>query len=133
MTVMVERPERHRSGRFSSFARQGRVALAAGLCVMLSGCFGGLPRVENRPIPFQNLGHDWHRHFAYGLQLLEDDSLAVNKNVFARAAFSSAARFSQDYAPAYVGLGVSEMSLGNFASAQIAFLNAALIDDRSTY
>ena len=133
MTAMDERPEQYCSGRFSAFVKPGRALLTVGMYVMLSGCFGGLPRVENRPIPFQNLGHDWHRHFEYGLQLLEENSLAVNKNVFARAAFSSAARFSQDYAPAYVGLGVSEMSLGNFAAAQIAFLNAGLIDDRSTY
>ncbi|MGB5948719.1 MAG: hypothetical protein WBG82_05315 [Parvibaculum sp.] len=119
--------------RSSVFAGAGRVLLSAGLCLMLSGCFGGVPRIADRPVPFQNLGHDWRRHFEYGLQLLEEDSLAANKNVLARAAFSSAARFSRDYAPAYVGLGIAEMALGNFAEAQIAFLNAALIDDRSMY
>lgn len=133
MTQAGERTERSVSVRSSVFVRAGRALLPAVLCLMLSGCFGGTPRIVDRPAPFQTLGHDWRRHFEYGLQLLEEDSLATNKNVLARAAFSSAARFSRDYAPAYVGLGISEMVLGNFAEAQIAFLNAALISDRSMY
>src|SRR5690606_310326 len=55
------------------------------------------------------------------------------KTVFARAAFSSAARFSLDHAPSYAGLGLSELNLGNFSEAQIAFMNAALIENRSMY
>lgn len=49
------------------------------------------------------------------------------------AALASAARFSQDHAPSYAGLGLAELRLGNFSEAQIAFMNAALIEDRNLY
>lgn len=105
---------------------------------LLPGCsgglpFGGVPRIETRLEPFQNLGNDWKGHFQYGLEMLEGEFLDTHKTVFARAAFSSAARFARDHAPSYVGLGLAELNLGNFSEAQVAFLNAALIDDRSMY
>lgn len=98
----------------------------------LSGC-GGMPRYEKPAEPMQNLGYDWRGHFRYGLELLEGKRLDQHRTVFARAAFSSAARFSIDHAPSYAGLGLAEMELGNFFEAQVAFMNAALIEDRSMY
>jgi hypothetical protein len=92
-----------------------------------------MPRIEKGLEPIHTLGHDWQKHFDYALQLMEQDRPFTNKNVFVRSAFSSAARFSRDHAPSHVGLGFSEMTLGNFAEAQTAFLNAALIEDRSMY
>ena len=109
-----------------------RPALALALAAMLSGC-GGMPEINPALAPAQDLGHDWRKHYAYGLRLLDEQTVAKNSHVFARAAFSSAARFSRDYSPAFVGLGIAEMRLGNFANAEIAFLNAALIDNRSRY
>jgi tetratricopeptide (TPR) repeat protein len=106
---------------------------ALGLCLALSAC-GGLPHYDKPPQALQNLGaYDWRRHFDNGLALLESDRLEQHKLVFARAAFSNAARFGRDHAPSYAGLGLSEMELGDFAGAQIAFMDAALIDNRSMY
>lgn len=102
------------------------------ICLSLSGC-GGVPRFEERLEPIHELGHDWQKHFDYALKLMAQDRPLTNKNVFMRSAFSSAARFSRDHAPSYVGMGFSEMVLGNFAEAQTAFLNAALIEDRSMF
>lgn len=110
-----------------------RILLSAGICTLASGCLGGLPGPPPPIVAPQNLGHDWREHFQYGLQLIEEDGLFNNRSVFARAAFMSAARFSHDHPPSYIGLGLTEMDLGNFAAAQIAFLNAALIEDRSMY
>lgn len=81
----------------------------------------------------QNLGYDWRDHFQYGIEMLQSDRLEHHKTVFARAAFANAARFSQDHAPSFAGLGLAELNLGNFSEAQVAFMNAALIEDRSTY
>jgi len=104
-----------------------------GLCLTaLAGC-GGIPKYETPLEPTQNLGYDWRKHFDYGIQMLKADRLEQHKTVFARAAFSSAARFSLDHAPSYAGLGLSELNLGNFSEAQIAFMHAALIEDRSMY
>ncbi len=80
-----------------------------------------------------NLGHDWRKHYAYGMRLLQEPAQSKNGDVFARAAFASASRFSRDYAPAFVGLGIAEMRLGNFANAEVAFLNAALTESRSRF
>lgn len=100
--------------------------------VLLAGC-GGMP-AHDRTVPLeQNLGHDWRKHYYYGMQFLQETSVAGNSDTFARAAFSSASRFSRDFAPAFVGLGLASMRLGNFPDAQVAFLNAALIDNRSRY
>jgi hypothetical protein len=99
----------------------------------LSGCIGVAPRVFPSPEPVQNLGHDWRKHFNYGVALLEKDHLVMHKTVFTRAAFSTAARFARDHAPSYAGLGLANLELGYYAEAQTAFLNAALIDDRSLY
>lgn len=112
--------------------RLGWIVSVLCICLSLSAC-GGMPRIEVGLEPIHTLGHDWQKHFNYALQLMEQDRPFTNKNVFIRAAFSSAARFSRDHAPSYAGLGLSEMALGNFAEAQTAFLNAALIDDRSMY
>lgn len=103
------------------------------LAVLLNGCMGTVPHVASPLDPVQNLGHDWRKHYLFGLELMEKDHLAHHKTVFSRAAFASAARFSRDYAPAYVGLGLAEMNFGNFSEAQVAFLNAALIENRSLY
>lgn len=111
-------------------SRRGPLQLA--LCLALAGC-GGIPRYESATEPAQNLGYDWRRHFTHAIDLLEGERLPQHKAVFARAAFASAARFSMDHAPSHAGLGLAEMNLGNFAEAQIAFLNAALVDDRSMY
>lgn len=121
-------PVRFAHGLFACF----RPALGLVLAAALAGC-GGLPGSDPAARPKQDLGHDWRKHFAYGMELLGEDTVSRNSDVFARAAFSSAARFSRDYSPAFVGLGVAEMRLGNFANAEIAFLNAALIDNRSRY
>ncbi|HEX7115847.1 MAG TPA: hypothetical protein VF193_12010 [Steroidobacter sp.] len=99
---------------------------------VLTAC-GGLPKYEKPMKPSQSLGYDWRNHFDYGLEMLRSNRLEQHKAVFARAAFSSAARFSQDHAPSYAGLGLAELNLGNFSEAQIAFMNAALIEDRSMY
>jgi len=108
-------------------------AAALGFCLALSGC-GGLPHYDRPPPAMQGLGaYDWRRHFDNGLSLLESDQLMQHKLVFARAAFSNAARFGRDHAPSYAGLGLAEMELGNFAAAQVTFMDAALIDDRSMY
>ncbi len=98
----------------------------------LAGC-SGTPRYEKPLEATQNLGYDWRSHFRYGLEMLQSGRLDQHKTVFARAAFSSAARFAQDHAPSYAGLGLAELNLGNFSEAQIAFMNAALIEDRSMY
>lgn len=85
----------------------------------------------------QTLGRDWHKHFDYGVTLLEqeipDGKHRDNGMVFARAAFASAARFSRDYAPAYAGLGLTNLQLGYLTDAEEAFLNAGLMEDRSLY
>lgn len=107
-------------------------ALALACMTALTGC-GGLPRYEQPMQARQNLGYDWRSHFRYGIEMLEANRLEQHKTVFARAAFSSAARFSLDHAPSYAGLGLSELNLGNFSEAQIAFMNAALIENRSMY
>lgn len=98
----------------------------------LTGC-GGLPRYAQPMQPVQNLGYEWRNHFQYGIEMLQSDRLEHHKAVFARAAFASAARFSQDHAPSHAGLGLAELNLGNFSEAQIAFMNAALIENRSMY
>jgi len=103
------------------------------LCLTALGGCGGVPRYEDPVQPAQSLGHDWREHFRYGLEMLQSKRLEQHKSVFTRAAFASAARFSVDHAPSYAGLGLSELHLGNFSEAQIAFMNAALIEDRSMY
>ncbi|HYD76491.1 hypothetical protein [Ramlibacter sp.] len=110
--------------------RRGPLQLA--LCLALAGC-GGLPLYETPAEPVQNLGQDWRRHFTYAVDMLESDRLAQHRTVFARSAFASAARFAQDHAPSYAGLGLAELEMGNASEAQVAFLNAALIEDRSMY
>lgn len=112
--------------------RLSRRAPLLALCLTLAGC-GGIPRFEPQREPVQSLGPQWQRHFRHGLDLLESERLAHHKVVFARAAFASAARFAQDHAPSYAGLGLAEANLGNHGEAQVAYLNAALIDDRSMY
>ncbi|GHG67015.1 hypothetical protein GCM10010919_15390 [Alishewanella longhuensis] len=113
-------------------ASSSRLFLALCTSFILAGC-GGTPARDQAVSLQQNLGHDWRKHYYYGMQFLQESTLAANSDTFARAAFSSAARFSRDYAPAFIGLGVASMRLGNFPDAQVAFLNAALIDDRSRY
>jgi len=113
--------------------RRGWRATALGVGLALSGC-GGLPHYDKPPPALQTLGaYDWRRHFDNALDMLDSDQMAQHKLVFARAAFSNAARFGRDHAPSYAGLGLAEMELGNFAAAQVAFMDAALIDDRSMY
>lgn len=109
-----------------------RVPALLGLGLALSAC-GGMPRVEAPTEAFSSLGYDWRRHFEYGIEMLEGPRLQHHKTVFMRAAFASAARFSRDHAPSYAGLGFAELNLGNFSAAQLAFMNAALIEDRSLY
>lgn len=106
------------------------------LCVAvfaLSGCIGVAPRHFAAPELLQNLGQDWRKHYVFGVELLEQTDTANQQSVFARAAFSSAARFARDHAPSYAGLGLVNMELGYYAEAQGAFLNAALLDDQSLY
>jgi hypothetical protein len=109
-----------------------RTPLPLALCLALAGC-GGIPRFEAPTEPAQNLGPQWQRHYSHAVDLLASERLPQHKGVFARAAFASAARFAQDHAPSYAGLGLTELNLGNLSEAQVAFLNAALIDDRSMY
>ncbi len=114
---------------------RGRPALflVLGASLALTGC-GGLPRQPVQMEAPQNLGsYDWRRHFEYGIALLQSDRLEQNRVVFARAAFASAARLARDHAPSHAGLGLTEMGLGNFSEAQIAFMNAALAENRSQY
>lgn len=116
--------------------RPGRAIRATAslcLCGLLSACFGGPPRIAEPMTPIHELGHDWRKHFRYGLDLLDQDAPLNNRMVFARAAFAAAARFARDHAPSYAGLGLAESVLGNPGEAQVAFLNAALIEDRSLY
>lgn len=108
-------------------------ALALALCLAVLGGCGGTPKYEIPMQPSQNLGYDWREHFIHGIDMLQSKRLEQHKLVFTRAAFASAARFSLDHAPSYAGLGLAELNLGNFSEAQIAFLNAALIEDRSMY
>lgn len=114
-------------------ARLARSFFVSGAVLCLAACVGVAPRVFPVPEPIQNLGHDWRRHFDYGVTLLQRDHLATHRTVFARAAFSSAARFGRDHAPSWAGLGLSNLELGHYNEAQSAFLNAALIEDRSLY
>jgi hypothetical protein len=113
--------------------RQLRHLALASLCLALLGGCGGHPRYEEPMRPTQSLGYDWREHFHYGIEMLESRRLDHHKSVFTRAAFASAARFSLDHGPSYAGLGLAELNLGNFSEAQIAFMNAALIEDRSMY
>ncbi len=110
----------------------GRAPLPLVLALALAGC-GGIPRYETPQPPRQQLGADWQEHFRHGLALLHGERLEQHKGVFARAAFASAARLAGDHAPSFAGVGLVELQLGNLSEAQIAFLNAALIDDRSMY
>jgi hypothetical protein len=109
-----------------------RLSVTFFTALLLAGC-GGTPAYDPAVKIEHNLGHDWRKHYAYGMQFLQEKTLSGNSDMFARAAFSNAARFSRDFAPAFVGLGLASMKLGNFADAQLAFLNAALIEDRSRY
>ncbi|WP_372024951.1 hypothetical protein P7L70_26105 [Tistrella mobilis] len=113
--------------------RRIRAAAAASACIILSACFGGTPHFAEPMAPIHELGHDWRKHFSYGLDLLDQDTPLNNRAVFTRAAFASAARFARDHAPSYAGLGLAESMLGNQGEAEVAFLNAALIEDRSLY
>lgn len=119
-----------------------RAVLAArfflvGVCTLASGCVGMSPSVYGPLTSPQTLGRDWHKHFDYGVTLLEQEmpngEHKDNGMVFARAAFASAARFSRDYAPAYAGLGLTNLQLGYLTDAEEAFLNAGLMEDRSLY
>lgn len=106
------------------------------MCVLLflSGCGGIGPRIAPELETLEALGHDWQRHYDFAVQQLGNEDPYVRRNsVFTRAAFSSAARLSRDFAPAYAGLGLAEINLGNLSEAEVAFLNAALIEDRSLY
>lgn len=98
-----------------------------------AGCVGVPPRAYTPADSIQELGQDWRRHYHYGLELLESGRQRTQDTLFARAAFSSAARFSRDHAPSFAGLALANLQLGQYAEAQAAFLNAALIDDRSMY
>lgn len=131
---MIRMPSpRTASARMNRPCRAFRATASLCLCVLLSACFGGTPRIVEPMTPIHELGHDWRQHFRYGLDLLDQDAPLNNRMVFARAAFASAARFARDHAPSYAGLGLSESLLGNQGEAQVAFLNAALIEDRSLY
>lgn len=109
-----------------------RAPLPLALCLALAGC-GGIPRFETPMVPAQSLGQEWRPHFRHAVDMLASERLEHHKGVFARSAFASAARFAQDHAPSYVGLGLVELNLGNASEAQVAFLRAALVEDRSMH
>lgn len=122
---------KHSANRAALWSARPFFALVSVL--WLTACVGVAPQVFPMPEPIQNLGHDWRKHYNYGVQLLTEDRLVEHRVVFARAAFSSAARFARDHAPSWAGLGLANLELGYYNEAQTAFLNAALIDDRSLY
>ena len=54
--------------------RPGRAIRATAslcLCGLLSACFGGPPHIAEPMTPIHELGHDWRKHFRYGLDLLD--------------------------------------------------------------
>lgn len=98
----------------------------------LAGC-ATVPVKEKTSLIPETGFYGWQDHFNYGLKLISDDYTHKTQTAFARAAFESAARFSQDYAPAYAGLGYTHMQLGDFGQAQHAFLKAGLLSDNQFY
>lgn len=99
---------------------------------LASGCATQTAMTATRDIPERSVS-GWQGHFHYGRDLLETSQSATPRLAFSRSAFESAARFSIDYAPAYVGLGYTNMRLGEYGSAQQAFLEAGLLSDNAFY
>jgi hypothetical protein len=95
---------------------------------MVSSCTSRMAAPAPATIPERAIS-TWRDHFRYGVELLERGEDAKPQTAFARAAFESAARFSRDYPPAYIGLGYTHMRLGEFGAAQQVFLRAGLMDD----